>query len=377
VIALDLFAGPGGWDQGIRDIGIVPIGIEWDDAACDTRLAAGHIAMRADIAQLDPHTFNGVDLLIASPPCQAFSAAGKGDGHKDTDTILGVVDAMLHDRDTRADVRDTLNDPRSLLVVEPLRWALAIEPTYIALEQVPPVLPLWEKFADVLRWRGWSTWTGLLSAEQYGVPQTRQRAILMASRAGKVTPPTPTHQRYVPMRKEQDEPSLFDAGARERIILPGEEQLLPWISMAEALGWGVTGKARTAEWVYRNGNQPNAAARSAGEPAPTVHFGHALNDVEWIDPYDLKAPDWYTRRPATTIAGDSRVFQPGNHRPEVPGEQSQNAIRVQTDEASILQSFPPDYPWQGSRTKQFEQIGNAVPPLLARAIIQALIGDQR
>lgn len=151
-------------------------------------------------------------------------------------------------------------------------------------------------------------------------------------------------------------------------------------------------------WKYRNGNQANAAERPATEPAPTVHFGHASNAVDWV--HDRPAPtvvgsrrsedgmlvgrqlppgegrniggrDWVDGRPATTIAGDSRVFQPGGHHE--PGQQSQNAVRVSVQEASILQSFPPDYPWQGSRTKQYEQIGNAVPPTMAQAVLGALL----
>jgi hypothetical protein len=79
----------------------------------------------------------------------------------------------------------------------------------------------------------------------------------------------------------------------------------------------------------------------------------------------LKGDDWPERRPATTVAGDPRVFQPGGHHQE--GEQSHNAIRVSEQEAAVLQGFPPDYPWQGTRSKRYQQIGNAVPPPYWRA----------
>lgn len=130
----------------------------------------------------------------------------------------------------------------------------------------------------------------------------------------------------------------------------------------------ITSKARTARWDvwrYRNGNQENAAEREPDQPAPTVHFGHALNEVKWV-----------RKRPATTLAGDPRLGSPG-HRDREGGERQfqPDAVRVTLAEAAILQGFPPDYPFAGSRTKQFEQVGNAVPPPLARAVIEALVGE--
>src|SRR5690606_11865574 len=72
-VILDLFAGPGGWDEGLRSIGITDvIGMEWDAAACATRAAAGHKTVRCDVSQYPPAPFVGkVRGLIASPPCQA------------------------------------------------------------------------------------------------------------------------------------------------------------------------------------------------------------------------------------------------------------------------------------------------------------------
>src|SRR5690606_37870098 len=77
------------------------------------------------------------------------------------------------------------------------------------------VLPLWSALAHVLERHGFSTWAGVLCAADYGVPQTRRRAVLMASRVRAAMPPTPTHAEM---------PGMF-----------GER---PWVSMAEALGWG-------------------------------------------------------------------------------------------------------------------------------------------
>ncbi len=80
-------------------------------------------------------------------------------------------------------------DPRSLLTVEPLRYALALKPRWIALEQVPAVLELWTIFAGLLAAEGYHTAAGVLSAERYGVPQTRKRAFLIASLDGPVELP--------------------------------------------------------------------------------------------------------------------------------------------------------------------------------------------
>lgn len=218
----DLFAGPGGWDVAATRLGIDVTGIEFDHAACETRRAAGLKTIEGDVRDFAP---DGATGLIASPPCQTFSTAGSGAGREALDDVLLAVKTMETERTHRL---PSWVDEKTELVLEPLRWILrahdeGIAYRWIVLEQVPTVLPVWEAYADVLRSIGYSVVTGVLNAEQYGVPQTRRRAVLIASLDKEVRLPEPTHSRYY-----SRDPKRLDDG------------VLPWVSMADALGWGYT-----------------------------------------------------------------------------------------------------------------------------------------
>lgn len=388
--ALDLFAGPGGWDLAASTLGIEPLGIEWDEAACQTRAAAGLRTKQADVAELDPSDFAPCYLLIASPPCPTFSRAGKGDGIADMPLVYEAATAAARGKPVPP---LPWRDDRSALVVEPLRWAVLLEPRFLAWEQVPDVLPFWQYCAALLRSKGWNVWTGVMEAERYGVPQTRKRAILMADREQPVHPARPTHQRYVKEEPQRHETTL------------DEGEVLPWVSMGEALAKGVG----VLEHTQRNGSTGEYCKRAEDEPAFTL----TTNSDRWI---------WH--RPAPTIVTTRRSDKGiivGRQLPEGEGRNvggwgwnprqnggtvcdcrepaptvlaeglakgvpvwdddlgacpkaGPNAVRIGLEEAAVLQSFPPDYPFQGTKSKRFEQVGNAVPPLLARAILSALLG---
>src|SRR5690606_16773515 len=81
---LDLFAGPGGWDEGLRMIGRTDVtGVEWDEEACATAEAAGHARIHMDVRDYSLSLKSGgpnVEGIVASPPCQPFSENGKRGG---------------------------------------------------------------------------------------------------------------------------------------------------------------------------------------------------------------------------------------------------------------------------------------------------------
>lgn len=377
---VDLFAGPGGATLGGVALGLLDLGIEWDDAACATRRAAGLATLQADVSKVDPRNYRGVRGLWGSPPCQGFSKAGLQRGLGDSGRILAHIDKVWANEGWLPPEVDQWDDPRSELVLEPLRWVDLMDPEWTVWEQVPFVQPIWDACAEVLRDWGYHVWTGKLSAEQYGVPQTRERAILIASKTHEVGQPTPTHSKYYPRTPDKRDGDL-----------PAP------VSMAEALGWGMTQRPypTVAPGTSGGGTDPLALGGSQGRkivytardsegwvPQPADHaLARAAN---WREDRPEGLPriadqsgtkidlDWPHKRPSTVLPGRGMVQHPGATKNATNGStKSRNdGIRVTVSEGGLLQTFPADYPWQGKKGKQWEQVGNVVPPKLAKACIR-------
>lgn len=331
---LDDFAGIGGFERGLADlIDETGVGIEWDRDACATRAAAGLATIRADVARYPAIERIDARILAASPPCQAFSrAAGnifERGGIKDSERLHAAGKAIgagdLEERGVWA-------DPRSALVLEPLRYAVARRPALVALEQVPDVAPLWETFAEVLERLGYSAWVGVLCAADYGLAQVRRRALLLATLDGTAAPAPPTHA--------EDGEDLF--GAK------------PWPTMAEALGWASLDDV------------PLAAHHRPDRPDVVV-------DLE----AEREAAAWVFRRPSTTIVAEYRpdIVAPPTHRPlgAPPRQYTPGAVRITLEDALALQGFPRDYPLAGSMSSKRRQVGNAVPPPLVTGALAGIL----
>lgn len=383
MIALDLFAGHG-WGVACQKLGIEEYGVEIMPEAVATRTANGMRTIYHDVwegLEIPPDVLDAYEhcyedgpryghytTLIASPPCQTFSMAGGGAGRKALDDVLEAIREKAYLDPAALRAFGEKHDPRTALVLTPLAHVARDTPTYVVFEQVPPVLPVWEACADEMRRWGYSVWTGNLQAEMYGVPQTRKRAVLIARADGiEAAPPVPTHSRYYPR-----DPQRLDPG------------VLPWVSMAEALGWTVepgeiTVTGLTGSWGMTNRPYPTVAVgvEKGGGTDPLAVGGSAARKIiydarergDWVDERP-GAEHHDPEKPATTVAGDPRISSRDHHE---PGAQSGRAMRVTIEEAAALQSYPPGFVFSGTKTKQFLQVGNAVPPLLAEAILKGFL----
>ncbi|EFV14737.1 DNA cytosine methyltransferase [Segniliparus rugosus] len=286
---LDLFSGVGGWLEGLGP-GVPHVGVEIDPDAAATSRAAGHNVVQADVTLLDPSDYSGIVGITASPPCQSFSVAGSGAGRAALDRVLSAVRGNT-----------PALDRRTRLTVEPLRWIKILKPEWVCMEQVPTVLPVWRAYSDRLRQLGYAVDVGVLDASYFGVPQSRKRAVLIASRLGKVELPWPGE--VTPM-------SVVFAHSDGRV------------QRSNYSGSGPVG-ARTAQ-------ERGRTMRGLDQPSVTI---------------TRRAPQWEFGD------GDRRTFT--------------------VSECAALQSFRPDFPWSGGVNSARLQCGNAVPPLLARALIAA------
>ena len=311
---VELFAGPGGLGAGAELEGVHGQGIEWDPNAVTTRRAAGLPTIHADVRAHGPADFPRATVLGGGPPCQTFTIAGSGAGRAVLDDILTAVKKMGAREQVDA---TTFGDERTGLVLEPLRWILEALDTgrgyqAIVLEQVQQVQQVWNAYAEVLRAEGYEVATGVLATEQYGLPQTRRRAVLVARLGIPVALPAPTHRSYkkgVPQHE-------------------GDPALLPWVSMGEALD---RPEPFTVISNYGTGGDPkNRGRRTSSEPAFTV----------------------------TGKISRFRIV-----------DRDGGETRFTAAEAGQLQGFPADWPWSGNDIGQ--QQGNACPVPLAAALVRA------
>lgn len=287
--SLELFAGAGGAAVGIRRAGVTALAcVEWDADAAASLSGNGFPAVHGDVREVDYSVFPHVDLLWASPPCQAWSTLGRRKGADD----------------------ERNGWPWTLDAVQRVR------PTWVVCENVPgsrkyieaEVLPkLRELYAFV------DVWT--LDAADYGVASHRQRLFVVAGPLPR-KPPAPKAQ----VKVSDVLPDLRDGG---------------YAFFAHECNAG-GGAAR----VPRHIDQPCHAITAGSEKS---HGGNGLLFVQ-------------------AGAEEGKALVPGSklHRRATPWE------------CATLMGFPHDHFFRGNMTSIRRQIGNAVPPPLAEAVVRAI-----
>ncbi|MFG1850828.1 DNA cytosine methyltransferase [Actinomadura geliboluensis] len=327
VTVLEGFAGAGGLSEGARMIGLAPtLGYELNADACRTAHTAGHPRVQADVRALDPGRLADAEGWISGPPCPTYAASGKRTGRTDYAGILTAVPRLAdtpHPRRTLDRIAAEVTDPRTALVLETLALALdAPKLRWLVAEQVPAVAGIWQEFAaELAAMHRWDSCTVLtLRADDFGAATRRTRVFLLATRDG--TPDLTG----LPYRARWD-CHRFGPGPTDRP--PNPVTPFPLTSMAAALGWPPGVRINTRG----NRRTPGGNEFSADRPALSLTGNGART--------------WY-RTDRGPVAG-----------------------RLTDREAGTLQTFPPAYPWQGSRSSRFQRIADAVPPVMAAAVLGA------
>lgn len=388
VPVIDVFSGAGGLSLGAAAAGgDVRVLIDDDEEACGTlRANAQHASGKVlveDVTGLhgeDLRDAAGLDaadplVIIGGPPCQPFSKAAYWlDPGEDAAYRRARARGEQVARPGLPAVRP---DGRRSLVEELWRLVAQADADGFVFENVPSILhPRNRHVVDGLRAAaqraGYRTTLFRGNAAGFGVAQRRQRVFLLAAKRAAPAPPTPTHAIKPEPKRE---PAAEDAGGsdeRDGRARENDEReqpapaAQPTVTAGQALApyadeaHQEEGEEVTGRWAAHLQQIPPGwnykwHTAWAGHPSPTfVAEQRFWNFLLKLDP----------DRPSWTI--------PASPGPWV-GPFHWDSRRLRTPELAALQGFPAGYDFVGDRRARVRQIGNAVPPPLARAVIRQVL----
>lgn len=462
---LDLFSGCGGLSLGFLAAGCeIAAAVESDPHAAQShgtnfhRGNAVHCQPR-DITRVEPaelttelglgHPSGAFDIIVGGPPCQAFARVGRSKLRE----VADHPEAFLH-------------DPRSRLYINYLKYVEDCMPLAVVLENVPDMLNyggrnVAHEVCEVLSERGYTCGYTLLNAVHYGVPQMRERAILVAVRQELVSSvefPRPTHWMKLPSGYEGSRavarkllagsdthgpdqywrpppdahPGLKPAvTAKEALqdlpVIDARAELaanrlrrgarrfndpIPYPASAQVSEYGTLMREwpgfQAGDYIYDHvirylpRDYKLFARLSPGDQYPEAYrqaeamFREALAErrsrgeflregseawqklrASFVPPYDhRKFPNKWRKMEADQPARTLMAHLGKDSYSHIHYDSAQ-ARTISVREAARLQSFPDGFVFCGTMNPAFRQIGNAVPPLLAKAIGEALLAQMR
>ena len=348
--AIDLFSGCGGISKGLENTGRINIvgAIDFDQAACNTYKKnfpkANVICGDINEITVESTGFKNIDIIVGGPPCQGFS--------------------RLNFRD-----KDRDNDPRNKLFYQYLRFVEELQPKAILIENVKNILVAKDGFApkaitSILNELGYNVSCSIVCAADFGVPQMRERAIFIA------------------LKQEYGE---FDFSYLEQFKKP---IVTVYDAISDIASIEPTAKLNPNTYTFQLG-APDSEYQNKMRTNDGLLYNHMIfypNDsVQKKISYVPQGGNWkfvpkelfpsertnrytnYLRRldyscPSITIDTGHRVyFHPVYNR--VP------TVR----ESARIQSFPDSFVFTGTKGQQLKQVGNAVPPLMAEALVKAIL----
>lgn len=339
LVAVDLFCGAGGLTRGLKAAGInVRLGVDLDPA-CEYPFSFNNQTrfLRKSVQDLDPAILSAewqnacYSLLAGCAPCQPFSLYSQGKTNK--------------------------TDGRWNLLAGFQRLALRTKPTLITMENVPRLgkQRIFEVFVNALKEAGYYVLFQVVKAADYGVPQQRERLVLLASRLGpvKLIPPTHSNNPRTVRTAIASLPPLKAGDRHSRDSLHQTSTLSPTNLLRI--------RASKPGGTWRDWKTDLVAAchrKRSGKTYPSV-YGRMLWD-----------------EPAPTVT--TQFFGFGNGRFGHPEQDRALSLR----EGAIIQSFPKSYRFvEPGKPIHFKilgrLIGNAVPVKLGEAIGRSLVAHVR
>lgn len=342
---IDLFSGCGGLSKGFMDAGCnVMLGVDIDQAALNTfeKNHSGAVGLNGSLA--DALTFEKmkrligsreVDLIVGGPPCQGFSLTGPRN----------------------------FDDERNKLYLSYIKAVELFKPKGFIIENVPGMATLYNgevKNEILKRFKklGYNIDCRVLCAADYGVPQIRKRLV------------------FVGVQKKYGDVSFPEPVLKPDSYVTSREAIDDLPSLETELGTEVSKYSQPARSYYQR--KMRGKCKILSNHTATVHKDFVKNVIAQV-------PEGGNYKDLPDGVGEHRKFHMAwtrcdGHKPSRTIDTGHRNYfhyeynRIPTvRESARLQSFPDDFVFTGTRTQQYRQVGNAVPPLLGYALAKHIM----